>query len=335
MSGDSTGTGNPGGGPNNGGMQAAAAAFLNLLEEPDEANQEQDEEANLDDETEEQLDEPEASDESEEADEDEESETAEDEESEDEPAPTDQKFTVTIDGKDEEVSLDELRNGYQRTADYTRKTQALAQARKEHEAEIESARAERAEYAELLPKLRAALEAGIGPEPDWDALRQQDPVRASLLWQQREDQRRALAQVKAEEDRAKKAQADDEAKAMEARAIEQRNKLLGAIPEWKDEKVAAKESKAIRAQLVKVGFAEDEAALTDYRHVVLARKAMRYDQIMDKRAKLRGVPPADTAPVVQPGGKRPKPKGNVEAAQARLKKTGSVRDAAAVFANFL
>ena len=37
--------------------------------------------------------------------------------------------TVTIDGADQQVSLDELRNGYQRQADYTRKTQELASER--------------------------------------------------------------------------------------------------------------------------------------------------------------------------------------------------------------
>ena len=35
-------------------------------------------------------------------------------------------YTVKIDGVEQSVSLDELRNGYQRQADYTRKTQELA-----------------------------------------------------------------------------------------------------------------------------------------------------------------------------------------------------------------
>jgi hypothetical protein len=39
--------------------------------------------------------------------------------------------TVVIDGKPEQVSLEEAINGYQRHSDYTRKTQALAQERQE------------------------------------------------------------------------------------------------------------------------------------------------------------------------------------------------------------
>ena len=43
--------------------------------------------------------------------------------------PTGDLYTVTIDGADAQVSLDELRNGYQRQSDYTRKTQELASER--------------------------------------------------------------------------------------------------------------------------------------------------------------------------------------------------------------
>jgi len=40
--------------------------------------------------------------------------------------PVDESYTVKVDGSEEQVSLDELRDGYQRQADYTRKTQELA-----------------------------------------------------------------------------------------------------------------------------------------------------------------------------------------------------------------
>jgi len=39
-------------------------------------------------------------------------------------------YTVKVDGSEEQVSLDELRDGYQRQSDYTRKTQELASERK-------------------------------------------------------------------------------------------------------------------------------------------------------------------------------------------------------------
>ena len=42
---------------------------------------------------------------------------------------TGDSYTVKIDGREERVSLNELQNGYQRQADYTRKTQELASER--------------------------------------------------------------------------------------------------------------------------------------------------------------------------------------------------------------
>ena len=43
--------------------------------------------------------------------------------------PAGESFTVKVDGGEQQVSLEELRDGYQRQADYTRKTQELASER--------------------------------------------------------------------------------------------------------------------------------------------------------------------------------------------------------------
>jgi len=43
-----------------------------------------------------------------------------------EATPTGEMYNVKIDGEMQQVSMDELQNGYQRQADYTRKTQELA-----------------------------------------------------------------------------------------------------------------------------------------------------------------------------------------------------------------
>jgi len=48
---------------------------------------------------------------------------------ENEEQPTGNLHTVKVDGQEQQVSLDELQNGYQRQADYTRKTQELASER--------------------------------------------------------------------------------------------------------------------------------------------------------------------------------------------------------------
>ena len=52
---------------------------------------------------------------------------------------TSPSYTVKVDGEEFEVDLDELRNGYQRQSDYTKKSQSVAEMRKAYEANLQSA----------------------------------------------------------------------------------------------------------------------------------------------------------------------------------------------------
>jgi len=124
-------------------------------------------------------------DESEQLDDDESADDAADDESDDEESdededegqdPVEQKFTVKIDGKDTEVSLEDLTNGYSRTADYTRKTQALAQERKEAQAEFDIVRQERQQYAQLLGALQQQLAQADASPIDMNALYESDQL---------------------------------------------------------------------------------------------------------------------------------------------------------------
>ena len=112
----------------------AAALFAEVLdpkesgiEKPEEKGRSVEAEENTDDNQEEQVKEP--------------------NETEGEEEPT---FTVKIDGKEVEVKLSELKNGYQRQADYTKKTTAVAEQRKAAEVETQKANQERAEYSQKL-----------------------------------------------------------------------------------------------------------------------------------------------------------------------------------------
>ena len=62
---------------------------------------------------------------------------------EEEEQPETPRYYVKIDGEEQEVTLEELRNGYQRQADYTRKSQALAEQRKAYEANLQAITSER------------------------------------------------------------------------------------------------------------------------------------------------------------------------------------------------
>lgn len=247
--------------------------------------------------------------------------------------------TVKIDGKDVEVKLSELKNGYQRQADYTRKTMEVSEQRKAAEAEAQKARAERETYAHNLNRMQAQLEGALQDQQkvDWTALLESDPVeylKQQHLFQQRQAQ---LQQVATERQRIE-AQQQAEAQEFQARHLQEQHRvLLDKLPEWRDEKKAAAEKSAIREFLINQGFESDALNhITDARAVVLARKAMLYDQMMSKAQaaakKVSTLPQKAERPGVAqeaPGlDKR-------SSAFQRLSKSGKPEDAAALFASML
>ena len=239
-----------------------------------------------------------------------------------------QTFTVKIDGKDVTVTLDELQKGYSRTQDYTRKTQQIAEVRKQVEAETQAVRAERAQYAQLLGALQAQLQAAE-PQVDLDRLYQEDPIewvrQKEVL---RERQERAMA-IQSEQQRLAQLQQAEQQRATEEYLLQQKDALLAALPEWKDPKKAKAEKALVVESAKAAGFSEDDLKnVYDHRLVLLLRKAGLYDQMMSKRQGIK--------PVVSNGPRPAKPgaAGRVSTttestrAKQRLAKTGRIDDAA-------
>ena len=82
------------------------------------------------------------------------------------------RYRVKVEGQEYEVTQDELVKGYQREADYTKKTQKLAEQRKAVEAEyaaVEQAKHLRDTYAQRLQIIEQALQSQT-PSEDLDAL---------------------------------------------------------------------------------------------------------------------------------------------------------------------
>lgn len=249
-----------------------------------------------------------------------------------------QTFTVKIDGKEVQVPLSELLNGYQRQSDYTRKTMEAAEQRKTADAALQQAQQERQEYHSKLERMAAQLEGAIEQQSqiDWNALIESDPVEY-LKQQQLFQQRQALYQQNMQE-RQKLAQQfqNEQAQAHQSYLAQQQEDLLAKLPDWKDDAKAAAEKTAISKFLQAQGFeAEDISSIADHRHVLIARKAMLYDQLMAKaNVQAKKVQEAPQR-VVKPGVTSQGTADGRSAASKRLEKTGRVEDAAAVFAQFL
>ena len=255
-----------------------------------------------------------------------EEQSEDDDESEEQEQP--QTFTVKVDGKEVAVTLDELQKGYSRTQDYTRKTQQIAEVRKQVEQETQAIRAERQQYAQLLGALQAQLQVSE-PQVDLERLYHEDPIewvrQKEVL---RERQEKAYA-IQAEQQRLSYVGQQEQQRAMEVHLESQKDALLAALPEWKDPKKAKAEKALVLESAKSVGFSDDDLkSVYDHRLVLLLRKAAMYDQMVSKRQGIK--------PVVNNGPRTAKPgaAGRVSTttestrAKQRLAKTGRVDDAA-------
>jgi hypothetical protein len=262
---------------------------------------------------------------------------AENDDSEDEPAQT-RKYTVKIDGKSVEVDESELIKGYQREADYTRKTQAVAEERKAIEAYKAEVAAERQKYADGVNQITAFLQS-TAPKPPSADLLESDPV--EYLKQQRsfEDHMTRLNAAKAEQASLSKKEQAERSQNFQRVVQEEYGKAIEAIPAWKDDAKATSEKKAIAEYLINSGkySPEEVGSLVDHRALVIARKAFLYDSLMEKKAGVEKKV-AEAPKVQKPGAtKSVKTQGQqrFEAKFNRLRGSGKVEDAAAVFRDLL
>lgn len=273
----------------------AVSKYLGLLNAPQEgqASEREDDDApepsDADDAATSERDDPEDGDQS------------QDDEEPEQQTPEPRKVTVKVDGKTMEVDEAELVAGYQRQADYTRKTQEAAEMRRQAEADRQAAASERDRYAASLQQVEAYLAQQVETEPDWAAEFDRDPIEAGkryALWQQRE---RQLANVRGERQRIEAQQRTEHEAALRRMIAEEDAKLRAAVPDWADDAKAQAGKQAVAKFLVDAGFSKEEVSnVVDHRIVVVVRDAMRYREMMAAKPKVeRKV--ADAPKTVQPG----------------------------------
>lgn len=246
-----------------------------------------------------------------------------------------QTFTVKVDGKEVSVTLDELQKGYSRTQDYTRKTQQIAEVRKQVEQETYAVRAEREQYAQLLGALQAQLQSSE-PQVDLERLYHEDPIEWVRQKEVMRERQEKLGAIQSEQQRLSQVSQYEQQRAMEAQLASQQEALLAALPDWKDPKKAKAEKALVIESAKAAGFTdEDLKSVYDHRLVLLLRKAALFDQMVSKRQGIK--------PVVNNGPRTAKPgaAGRVSTttesvrAKQRLAKTGRIDDAASAIEHLL
>lgn len=215
---------------------------------------------------------------------------SDDEEAEDTPAP-ERKLKVTVkgdDGTDQEIEVDEAEvvKGYQRQADYTRKTQELAQ--REHQA-VEILKAKHDEFAQdYLSKAEASRAAivqlaGLKGEDEMAQLAQSDPA----AWVAENQRRQSIVAVLGHLDQQISAERQEierwQAEAMQQARSEMFHRTWAELQ--KDGIDREKLGKAYSDVTKAYGFSSDELAqVLDHRQVRVMLDALAYRQLKEQKA---------------------------------------------------
>ena len=296
-------------------VNQAASAFEGLMGDSDEAEQGQ---------SEEQTEELEASDEVEYSEESE----------EEQPKP---RYKVKASGEEVEVELDELIKGYQQGADYTKKSQALAEQRKALEAErqhLEYVKQERQAYAQKLQALDSFLsqqDQGV----NLDVLKETDPIGYAVAVAEQSQREKQLAVVRAEKQRLAQQQQAEHQASLQNHLRHESEKLTSLIPE-----LATPQGDAVRKQIrdyaKSVGWTDQELGqLYDSRAVLTLYNGMKYAQL--QKSKPQVTKKLQAAPkMMRSGTSAPPVKSSQDKnAMQKLRQTGKVADAARAFERFI
>ena len=248
-------------------------------------------------------------------------------------------YTIKVDGKDVEVTLDELQAGYSRQADYTRKSQVLAEQRKKADEELAATQQERQHYLSQLEQFNTQADSKIKElsSTDWTKLKEEDPTEYMLKRDQYRELQDNKRMVEDEQQNLQlKSQQENQAKWQEELGRQQEI-MVQRLPEWTDPDKGPKLKQNIKSFAVKKGFTEQEvSSLIDARSVDVLHKAMLYENLL--AAKISGKKTKVVPKVTRPGS--PASKGEisgdkVKAQRARLKRSGHLNDASSLIESLM
>lgn len=269
----------------------------------------------------------------------------EDEDPEDDDEETDEKsvgfeaqeFDVIVDGKPVKVTGKEMQEGYIRTETFHQRLNKLAEAQEVMRREASVLYENRKTYVEKLDEAEAIIKSLVPEQPNWDELYEQDPKKANALRKSFEQIEAKLVEIRTKREEAVREDTDTRSKNYQEWVQRENQRVLSANPAWSDPQKGQErmqrdlESMAQTARAA--GFSDDEIRNThDSRMISILQKAAAYDRIKSKQVKpvKRGKTPVSNGA----GSKGTAPKG-VNRAMGRLRKTGKVDDAAAVFGEII
>lgn len=265
--------------------------------------------------------------------------SAEEAESQEEVVEEQPRYRVKVSGEEVEVSLDELLNGYSRTADYQKKTQSLAEQRKAVEAErikIDEAAKTRDTYAQRLQVIEQLLQQQDQGQ-DLASLKSEDPIAYAVAMAEKMERDKQLQAVQMERQRVQQEQQSLHQSQLQKHIQAEQAKLVDAIPEFKDDVKAEVVRRDIRNYAKSIGFTEQELSqVYDSRAVLALYKAAQYDKLMAGKG-VTSKKVANAPKTIRPGTSNPQSSENetFKKERAVLRQSGNKKDAVRLFERFL
>lgn len=205
--------------------------------------------------------------------------------------PDDHKIKLTIDGQEVEYAFSDLKAAAQKAEGANKKFEEAAAIRKEYTEKAQQLPIREQQLGQVLDYyIKASQEFMQAQQPDWAKLLTEDPqkyLQERHNWEIRQNQLNQAAQVRAN---LQAQQARDAEASAKQRAIEARSELVKAIPEWSDPQKLAAGAQQIDQYLAQSGIPVEMRTAIDSANVLLiARKAMLYDQAIAKQKQARMV----------------------------------------------
>ena len=246
----------------------------------------------------------------------------------------DSTYKVKVAGQELEVTLDELRNGYSRDADYRQKTEELSNQRKNFQSESEKQRLDYSQKLNKVNELMSAAQQELNTEKnsvDLEQMYEDDPTEdmriEHRLRRKQEKLNSAIAQTQAEQ----KTQFDG--------FLQEQKKLLETkMPEFTDPVKASSLKATMKSTLNNYGFNDQEVAqVYDHRIVMLVNDAMKYRSMQNSKPNIAKKITKPSKPFSS-GVKQGKSEANLKLRRekfSRLKTSGSMKAAQDVFLDMI
>jgi|TARA_R110002012_G_scaffold104096_1_gene244349 hypothetical protein len=243
-------------------------------------------------------------------------------------------YTVNLDGNESEVTLDELKRGYYRHADYTKKTMSLSDEKKELNSELDKTRLERQNYLNALETYNSQTNGELKEleRTNWTDLEIND--RDTFLQKKGRYLELKENQTKAELEKKElleKTTLENQTK-MKELIKENQSILARELPIINDPQKGPTIKRAIKTFGLNQGFSQQEMDnIFDAKSVLVLYKAMQFDNLQN--TKISNKKSKNVPKVTKPG--TGVTRGDISSEKvmkqkARLRRTGKLDDAAAL-----